>query len=78
MNRTCFQWIFIIMAIFLINCTNDKKPEKVIRDIQVAEPLRYVRIYSDAKGESHFADEQMSFQLVLYSNDAKKKLAELF
>lgn len=29
----------------------------------MAEPLSYKRIYSDLKGESHFANEEISFKL---------------
>ena len=32
--------------------------------VPTAEPLRYVRIYSDPEGNSHFSDEEMPFALV--------------
>ncbi|MCK4931399.1 MAG: cupin domain-containing protein [Candidatus Aminicenantes bacterium] len=38
--------------------------------IKVAEPLRYVRIYSDSNGQSHFAEEEAAFQLVDYAPPA--------
>jgi hypothetical protein len=38
--------------------------------IKVAEPLRYVRIYSDSNGQSHFAEEEAIFQLVDYAPPA--------
>jgi quercetin dioxygenase-like cupin family protein len=38
----------------------------------VAEPLQYLRIYSDADGESHFSDEEMPFSLVDFAPPAPK------
>jgi quercetin dioxygenase-like cupin family protein len=32
--------------------------------MEIADPLSYVRIYSDAMGESHFVDEEFPFALV--------------
>lgn len=37
--------------------------------VEPADPLTYVRIYADAKGNSHFSSEQMSFSLVEFSPD---------
>lgn len=72
-------WMPVLMTTFYFNCTNDKKPAKMTRNIQTAEPLRYVRIYSDANGESHFADEEMSFQLVDFAPPAPPiSVSELF
>lgn len=39
-------------------------------DIEVSEPLAYVRIFSDAVGESHFSDEEIPFTLVDYAPPA--------
>jgi hypothetical protein len=39
-------------------------------DMKVPEPLKYVRIYSDEDGESHFADEELSFELVDFAPPA--------
>lgn len=38
--------------------------------IEVATPLKYVKIYSDQSGESHFSDEEASFTLVDYAPPA--------
>jgi hypothetical protein len=38
--------------------------------IPVAEPLTYVRIFSDSSGESHFADDQIDFKLADYAPPA--------
>ena len=38
--------------------------------IEVADPLSFVRIYSDALGESHFADEELPFALVDFAPPA--------
>ena len=39
-------------------------------DREVSEPLKYVRIHSDEDGESHFADEEFSFELVDFAPPA--------
>ena len=78
MKTKRFAWIFMVMSVFLLRCIN-KRPDKVTQDIQVSEPLRYVRIYSDADGESHFEDEEISFQLVDFAPPAPPiSVSELF
>jgi hypothetical protein len=45
----------------------------------VANPLRYMRVYSDPSGESHFGDEEMSFQLVDFAPPAPPiSVSEIF
>lgn len=39
-------------------------------DVEISEPLAYVRIFSDAVGDSHFSDEEMLFTLVDYAPPA--------
>lgn len=39
-------------------------------EVDVSEPLEYVRIYCDADGDSHFSDEVMAFSLVDYAPPA--------
>jgi quercetin dioxygenase-like cupin family protein len=39
-------------------------------EINVSEPLAYVRIFSDTNGVSHFSDEEMPFKLVDYAPPA--------
>jgi hypothetical protein len=38
--------------------------------ISVADPLPYVRVYSDAEGESHFEDAEFSFALADFAPPA--------
>lgn len=38
--------------------------------IAVADPLPYVRVYSDAEGESHFEDAELSFTLADFAPPA--------
>lgn len=38
--------------------------------IKVSEPLTYARVSTDADGESHYSDEQLTFQLVDYAPPA--------
>jgi hypothetical protein len=40
------------------------------QDISVSEPYQYARAYSDSMGESHFADDEMTFELMDYAPDA--------
>jgi len=69
----------MITAMVFLSCTNEEQSDRMTQDIQVSEPLRYVRIYSDADGESHFADEEMSFQLVDFAPPAPPiSVSELF
>ena len=38
--------------------------------IERAGPVRYTRVYSDSLGETHFADEDLSFELADYAPPA--------
>ena len=40
------------------------------QEIKVAEPLSYKRVYSDSKGESHFANEEVLFKLADFAPPA--------
>jgi hypothetical protein len=40
------------------------------QEVELAEPLRYTRLYSDSSGESHFADEELTFELVDFAPPA--------
>jgi quercetin dioxygenase-like cupin family protein len=44
--------------------------EEVTQMIKVADPLPYVRVYSDAEGESHFEDAELPFTLVDFAPPA--------
>jgi quercetin dioxygenase-like cupin family protein len=63
--------IFILMIVLITGQTQEKAQhqEKPL-SIEVAAPLHYVRIYSDANGQSHFAEEKATFQLVDYAPPA--------
>jgi quercetin dioxygenase-like cupin family protein len=59
------------MLPFALFCTAfDVQAEEVSMDIKVAQPLSYTRIYSDSAGESHFADEALSFNLIDFAPPA--------
>lgn len=66
MEKTTYKYFVILMTclLLLLYCNNDSKQSKVIQDIKVSEPFQYVRIYSDSTGESHFKDDEISFQLI--------------
>ena len=61
--------VVLITCLFL-SCNSDNKQSKVVQDIEVSEPFQYVRIYSDSTGESHFKDEEISFQLIDFAPPA--------
>lgn len=39
-------------------------------DIVVADPVRYARVFTDPQGETHFADEVLTFELVDFAPPA--------
>jgi hypothetical protein len=39
-------------------------------EIKVAPPVHYARVYADSSGESHFAEDQVSFSLVDFAPPA--------
>jgi len=53
----------IVLIPFLYICQSQEKP----REIEAAEPLQYMKIYTDSDGQSHFAEAEVSFQLVDYA-----------
>jgi quercetin dioxygenase-like cupin family protein len=44
--------------------------EPATQQIAVSKPVSYARVYTDAEGESHFAEDSLSFQLVDYAPPA--------
>ncbi len=38
--------------------------------IKVSDPFQYVRLFSDSNGDSHFSEEELSFQLVDFAPPA--------
>jgi quercetin dioxygenase-like cupin family protein len=46
------------------------KASKEQQDIGVSDPFPYARVYSDSSGETHFADEEIGFELVDYAPPA--------
>ncbi|MGD8538512.1 MAG: cupin domain-containing protein [Candidatus Aminicenantes bacterium] len=61
--------VLILILIPVVVLTIGKCQEKKVT-IEVAEPLAYVRIYSDLNGQSHFDKEEITFQLVDYAPPA--------
>jgi hypothetical protein len=61
--------VLIIISIPLAVILTGQYQEKTLT-IEVAEPLSYVRIYSDSSGQSHFGQAQAKFQLVDYAPPA--------
>lgn len=53
-----------------VACGLPAPPREGSGDIRVADPLSYVRIFSDASGESHFEDRSLPFTLVNFAPPA--------
>lgn len=64
-----FSSVLIVILIPLTVLATGQYQEKTLT-IEVAEPLNYMRIYSDSGGESHFRQAQATFQLVDYAPPA--------
>lgn len=64
-----FGSVLIVILIPLTMIISGQYQEKT-QTIEVAEPLHYVRIYSDSSGQSHFSQAQATFQLVDYAPPA--------
>lgn len=60
----------IITALVLASLVSFTRLQEQPESIKVAEPFQYARVYSDSKGESHFADEEISFKLIDYAPPA--------
>jgi len=58
------------MVLVLASALSFARVQEPPESIKVSEPLHYARVYSDSKGESHFADEEISFKLIDYSPPA--------
>jgi len=65
----------VISSVFLV-ILNGFLPASILKaqemknTIPVAAPLTFVRIFSDASGESHFAEDQIEFDLADYAPPA--------
>lgn len=57
--------------LFILSCSVfSLHAEEALIEMEVSQPLAYVKIYSDSSGESHFANEEVSFKLVDFSPPA--------
>ncbi len=68
-HSTSFK-VGLLVTLVLVAALFAFQPQEKPVSIKVAEPLRYVRIYSDSNGQSHFAEEEAAFQLVDYAPPA--------
>ncbi len=60
----------LVLAIALVGGAGDAQFEEEAELIELADPLRYVRVYSDAEGESHMEDAEFAFTLVDFAPPA--------
>jgi len=68
-----FGIVMLVSSLFTIQLKEKS------RDIEVAEPLKYVSIYTDADSQSHFGEAELTFQLKDYAPPAPPiSVSELF
>ena len=65
---TSFIPLLLLFVSFVYSTLALKKQE-----IKVAEPFSYKRVYSDSKGESHFANEEVLFKLADFAPPAPRR-----
>lgn len=70
MHRRCGLVALLVLASTLTGGGGDALAEREADSIEVADPLPYVRVYSDAGGESHFEDAELPFLLVDFAPPA--------
>jgi hypothetical protein len=67
--------VFILVAANHANGTEKSHPDS----IEVAQPMKYVRLYSDSTGASHFGDEELTFTLADFAPPAPPiSMSQLF
>lgn len=69
MRRSFVCFLALLLVGVASEISTGSGPASTIR-VTVADPLNYVKIYSDADGESHFAVEEISFTLRDFSPPA--------
>jgi mannose-6-phosphate isomerase-like protein (cupin superfamily) len=60
----------LVLATLLAGGGGEALDEKEAKSIKESDPLPYVRVYSDAEGESHFEDSALPFTLVDFAPPA--------
>ncbi len=71
----CLLVTIVGVTVYGSGLADQGKPQ----DIPVAESLKYTRVYADSSGASHFADEEMEFELVDFAPPAPAiSLSEVF
>jgi oxalate decarboxylase/phosphoglucose isomerase-like protein (cupin superfamily) len=70
MSRICLI-ASLALALVLVT-TNDPyaSQQSDSLTIEVAQPMKYVRLYADSTGASHFADEELTFTLADFAPPA--------
>lgn len=65
----CKPTLFIPLLLLFVSVVYSTLALKK-QEIKVAEPFSYKRVYSDSKGESHFANEEVLFKLADFAPPA--------
>ena len=70
MHRRCGLVAVLVLAPLLAGGGGHALSEKEAESIEAADPLPYVRVYTDAEGESHFENSELPFTLVDFAPPA--------
>jgi len=70
MAKLAGWWSFVMVVTMLGGDGAVIRLQVESQAIEVAEPLRYARLYSDSSGASHFGDEELTFELVDFAPPA--------
>lgn len=70
MNNHFNKPVLMVLFVFLFAASTSFIMGFFHKEIEVAEPYEYTRIYSDTEGESHFEDLNISFNLADFAPPA--------
>lgn len=70
MAKPAFWWFVVLVVVGSASGAAVIRQESESQDIKVAEPLKYARLYSDSSGDSRFADEELTLELVDFAQPA--------
>ncbi len=70
MNNHFNKPVLMFLFVFLFAASSSSIMGMLQQEIKVAEPFEYTRVYSDAKGESHFENVTIPFNLADFAPPA--------
>jgi len=70
MNKNSKKPVLLYLFVLFFVASTSVLPGIIQQEIKVAEPYEYTRVYTDAKGESHFEDVKIPFKLADFAPPA--------